>query len=77
MSIYVCNVYEMSCKGTIWAMSFMLSLFFLILLFSKPVVDHDAVRYIFGISMIVLAIDLLILAIYPNILKEACQKETF
>tara|TARA_B110000858_G_scaffold155231_1_gene177248 strand:- start:1250 stop:1417 length:168 start_codon:yes stop_codon:yes gene_type:complete len=55
----------------------MLSLFFLILLFSKPFVNHDVVRYIFGISMIVLAIDLLILAIYPNILKEACQKETF
>ena len=55
-------------------MSLMLSLFFLILLFSKPVVDHDAIRYIFGISMIVLVIDLFILAIYPNILKEACQK---
>jgi len=55
-------------------MSFMLSLFFLILLFSKPVVNHDAIRYIFGISMIILVIDLLILAFYPNILKEACQK---
>lgn len=74
MSIYVCNVYKMSCRGCLWAMSFMLSLFFLILLFSKPIVNHDAIRYIFGISMIVLVIDLLILAIYPNILKEACQK---
>ena len=74
MSIYVYNIYEMSCKGSIWMMSFMLSIFFLILLFSNPVVNHDFVKYIFITSFSVFMLDLFILAIYPDILKEACQK---
>ena len=43
-----------------------------IMLFTQPVVNSKVATYVFGISISVFVIDLLILFLYPDILKEAC-----